>query len=285
MNDLTENQSNKLDQILKLFGNEESLDADKVLEIEPNDRMASALLDILVTKGLIVRVGEAIGRNLPIIINIEPKAELFKENGGFTAQFHQKRATSSVVNIYTDGNHNVINAGNDNTLAVGKHTEHNEQIPFIEADLKHQSSGRRNHGYSDKNPTEIVDGQPVYVVGFGNNPIVYWQLDWQLLLVLHNNSSYPAYNVKIEMISEQKFTRLGKLERINNLQPGSNFELEAQYESRIESTHVEADALLEHKIPEALNGLTLQVTYRDEKHRQHITLVTIEDGEVVSIKK
>ena len=52
MDELSEGQCEKLDKILNMFGDEDQLDADKVLAIEPNDRKASALLDLLVKKGL-----------------------------------------------------------------------------------------------------------------------------------------------------------------------------------------------------------------------------------------
>lgn len=291
MNDLSESQCEKLDQILNMFGDEDHLDADKVLTIEPNDRKASALLDVLVRKGFIVRVGETIGRNLPLIVNIEPAAELFIENGGFMTDLKKRQTgAATVVNIHNNGHNNVINTGNHSTIAAEyKHAidkDKAEPGPYLEADLRYHDSGRHSDGYSTKNPLEIDEnGQQYYNVGYAVKPIIHWNLDWNYLLIIHNNSSYPAYNIKVDFLSDQQFTKLKKPDKINNLQPGDNLKLEAGYECRIESTHVEADELLRPRIPKALNGLCLQITYLDEGRRQHVTLVNIEDQEIVNVKK
>lgn len=291
MNELSESQSEKLDQILNIFGNDDQIDADKVLAIEPNDRKASALLDVLVKKGFIVRVGETIERNLPLIINLEPAAELFIERGGFMASFKKQQiGTAKIVNIHNNGHNNVINTGNHSSItAESRKTVDLEKIelgPYLEAELIYQDSGRRNDGYSTKNLLETDEnGQSYYNLGFAIKPIIHWRLDWNYSLIIHNNSSYPAYNIKVDFTSEQQFTNLKKPDKINNLQPGSNLRLDARYESYIESTHVEADKLLRPRIPKVLNGLCLQITYLDERRRQHITLLTIEDQEIINIKK
>ena len=301
MNELSESQCDKLDQILNMFGMEEHIDADKVLSVEPNERKANALLDFLVKKGFIIRIGEAIGRTLPLIINIEPAAELFIDNGGFMANFKNKRVTivgePTIVNIHNSGNNNVINTGSNSSITAQLKPTTDTKVmsntlatadpsPYLESDLQFHGSGRTNEGYSHKNPIEIdEEGQGVHVIGFANKPIIFWLLDWSYLLTIHNNSSYPAYNVNVDVISVQQFSRLTKPNKINNLQPGCQLQLEAEFKCRLESTHVEADELLRPRIPTALNGLCLQITYLDEMRRQHVTIVTIEDQEVNNVKK
>jgi hypothetical protein len=294
MDDLNESQCEKLDQILSLFGDKDSLEADKVLTVESNERKANALIDMLVRRRFVSRVGEAIGRVLPLILNLNPNAELFIDNGGFLAEFKKQQIRYSVeptvINIHTNGHGNTINTGNHASLTtqstVTSKEGDPEPGPYLEADLRYNSSGRSNDGYSDKNPIEIDEqGNAAYVVGLGSKPVIHWRLDWQYTLFIHNNSSYPAFNIKIEQISEQKFSSLSKLPKINNLQPMANLELDAEFEEYMESTHVEADLKLRPRIPETLNGLCLQLTYLDEKRKPHVTLVTIEDQEIVSTKK
>ena len=91
--------------------------------------------------------------------------------------------------------------------------------------------------------------------------------------------------LKVEQVTDQKFTNLSKLPKINNLQPMANLELAAEFVDYMESTNVEADLKLKPRIPAALNGLGLQLTYLDEKRQEHVTLVTIEDQEIISTKK
>lgn len=291
MDELSEGQCEKLDKILNMFGDEDQLDADKVLAIEPNDRKASALLDLLVKKGFIIRVGETEERNLPLIINLEPAAYLFIENGGFMAIFKKRQTeTATIVNIHNNGHNNVINTGNHSSVAAEfskkVDADKTELGPHLEAELIYLDSGRRNTAYSTKNPIETDEnGQSYYNLGFAIKPIIHWRLKWNYWLTVHNNSSYPAYNVKIDFISGQQFTNLTKLDKINNLQPGGNFRLDARYESYIESTSVEADEILSPRIPKALNGLCLQITYLDERRKNHITIITIDGQEVINIKK
>ena len=298
MNDLNESQCGKLDQILRLFSEEDSIEADKILAIEPNQRKANALVDILARRQFVTRVGEAIGRELPIILNLNPIADIFIENGGFSSEFKKQQllfgGKSTVINIHTTGHGNTINTGDNAAIAAEVRVNQSEKQkegdpepgPYLEADLRYNNSGRSNEGYSDKNPIEIDEqGNAAYIVGFASKPIIHWRLDWEYTLFIHNNSSYPAFNIKVEQVTGQKFTTLSKLPKINNLQPMANLELAAEFEDYMESTNVEADLELKPRIPAALNGLCLQLTYLDEKRIEHITLVTIEGQEIISTKK
>ena len=71
-------------------------------------------------------------------------------------------------------------------------------IPYLEADLKYYSSGRRNMDYSDKNPIEQDEnGNWEMPIKFDGSTIVIWALDWEYSLDIYNNSSQPAFNLKI----------------------------------------------------------------------------------------
>ena len=167
-----------------------------------------------------------------------------------------------------------------------KPTKQDTQAPFLEADLIWSGSQRLNRGYSDKNPVEIEDdGRRVYVIGAGVKPIIHWELTWRFSLVIYNNSSYPAFNVKITPVGEMNFTTLTNLPNVNNLPALENIDLEATYRRYIESVHTEADELLANKIPKDLNGLSFQIEYVDENQEAHCTLVKIEDQELKNYKE
>jgi hypothetical protein len=100
-------------------------------------------------------------------------------------------------------------------------------VPYLEADLIWNFGGRKNNGYSSKNPVEIRDGKPIIVIN--DKPIIFWVLSWDFNFVIYNNSKFPAYNVQIESIGATHFSYIDKLPKINNLPPLQNIELEAKW--------------------------------------------------------
>ncbi|HEY5326105.1 MAG TPA: hypothetical protein VIJ27_03830 [Mucilaginibacter sp.] len=159
-------------------------------------------------------------------------------------------------------------------------------VPYLEADLKYYGSGRRNLYYSDKNPIEQEEnGNWVMPIKFDGTTIIVWALDWDYSLDIYNNSSQPAFNLKIEQASNTKFSQLQSLDKINSLKPFEKIELEASYKiGRFEGTHVEADDKLFQRLPADLDGLMLELSYQDEARNEHRTTVLIEGQEIVNIK-
>lgn len=156
-----------------------------------------------------------------------------------------------------------------------------KKIPFLEADLVWNGGSRIPLGYSRKNPTRIEDGVEVMVINIAkNDPIIFWQINWRLLFSIHNNSSEPAYNITIEEIGDIKFDTITKLNKINNLEPFKNIDLEATSSFHLESSYKEADKRLEADVPpEHLEGLTLRIRYQDEERNNYSTIVQIQkDG-------
>jgi 2C-methyl-D-erythritol 2,4-cyclodiphosphate synthase len=167
---LNENQCDKLDQILDLFENTDYLEAEKILTIEPNERRANALLDVLARRGFIMRVGETEENLLPIIINLESSADIFKENGGFKAEFkkQQLKEQSSVakegtqINIHATGHGNLINTGNQNTI--------NAQINISARDMAFFQEELKKHKVEQDDINEIsaiVIAEEPEIVGYG----------------------------------------------------------------------------------------------------------------------
>ena len=169
---------------------------------------------------------------------------------------------------------------------LGRYKElKSKETPFLEADLIWTHGGRKNRGYSKNNPKEIIDGQEVFIVGFGFNSIVFWELHWSFSFTIHNNSRVPAYNVKVEQIGEVQFSTISNLNSVNNLPPFKSLDLEAEFFYHIEGDYEEADRLLDQKIPSLLEGHKLRITYQDDERNNHATLVKINNNEIVNSKE
>ncbi len=119
MINLNEIQCVKLDSILEAFGNSDSLNGEDVLSIEPMEKKANGLIDILKNRGFINRV-DVEESDLPLIIFINPSAYIFMESGGFIAEYKKQQQiqqrSMSQVNIHSTGNGSIINTGNHNTI-------------------------------------------------------------------------------------------------------------------------------------------------------------------------
>jgi hypothetical protein len=162
----------------------------------------------------------------------------------------------------------------------------NKQVPFLEADLIWHGGSRSPRGYSDKNPQEMdEDGRMVTIIGAGVKPIIFWELGWRFDLVIHNNSSYPAFNIQIESIGAASFSSLEKLDKVNNLKPLENIKLKAEFRDFVEGVHTVADEIIAYKIPQKLEGLVLKISYIAEDRSECVTLMKIEHNKVINIKE
>jgi hypothetical protein len=128
MNTLNDNQASKLDLILNAFGKADHIEADKVLLIEPTERKANALIDILKGRGFIVRVGDTEENLLPMLITLNSSADLFLENGGFQGELRRinqrhQGTIGTQINIHSNGYGNLINTGNNNNITAYNKTD------------------------------------------------------------------------------------------------------------------------------------------------------------------
>jgi hypothetical protein len=147
-------------------------------------------------------------------------------------------------------------------------------IPFIELDMTWAHGGRWIRGYSDKNKTEEIDGQQVMIIDHAVPPIIN----------LYNNSTQPAFNIRIEEIDGSRFNSLDKLNKINNIQPLDRLELAAEIEDYMEGTYIEADQRILDRYPERLQGMQWRITYRDGAMQDHETISTFENAEFVNVR-
>lgn len=210
-----------------------------------------------------------------------PREELIKEFQDFcgndfwlysSTQFLQKSTQYLATTIGNEVIEEVNQSNQFSNKIVGR--------PYLEVDLIWTSGGRWNRGFSNKNPIEMHDGQPVMVVT--EKPIIYWGLNWYYKLVVHNNSNYPAYNIKVESIGSEHFAHLDELPKINNIPPLSNVTLEAKYEDTVEGDHAVADAMVNSRIPEKFKNLILKVTYFDEGRNLYTNYVRFSGSEILN---
>jgi hypothetical protein len=157
------------------------------------------------------------------------------------------------------------------------------KVPFLEVDLIWGIGGRWQRGFSPKNVPEEHDGQKVYMMG--PHLIYYWDLDWNYNLVIYNNSTVPAYNVKIESIGKRDFKSLTTLPKVNNIPALEKVDLEAKFIDFMESTGKEADVVLSKHIPDQLDQVTLRISYYDDERNLHSTIVTFHANEVTNTKE
>lgn len=151
-------------------------------------------------------------------------------------------------------------------------TPKEEQFAFLEVDLIWASNMRMNRGYSIKN-REIYGDRPIYA---GSPTVIHWELKWEFSLVIYNNSTFPAYNIKI--IPHQDLLGFEQLPKYNNLPALANIDIEVGYRESFEGTHVEADAILHHKIPKSVIGTSFKLIYTDDTRKEHSLIFIITES-------
>ena len=117
----------------------------------------------------------------------------------------------------------------------------------------------------------------------GDKPIIHWDLNWRYKLVIYNNSNFPAFNVKIESIGEVHF-EFESLAKINNLAPLADMGLKVKFNDSIESSHIEADKLMQQRFPKKFENLVLKLTSYDEVRNVHNAYVNFTETEVINTK-
>lgn len=177
----------------------------------------------------------------------------------------------NLLHSWRDGAENEMS---DQLKGVVLKTAKEDKLSFLEADLIWTSNMRLNHGYSEKN-IEIYGDKPILV---GSPMVIHWELRWELSLVIYNNSSFPAYNVKVT--PNQPLLNFEPLPKLNNIPALANIDIEATYRVEFEGNNIEADDILRHKIPQAIIGSSYEVTYTDDTRKIHTLLFVITENGV-----
>ncbi len=130
--------------------------------------------------------------------------------------------------------------------------------PRIQPDLIWSHSIRKNHGFSEKNREKFGEG-PYFV---GLPLVIHWGITSDFTLNVFNNSTSPAFNIKIE--SDIPRLRIDTLPKVNNLPPYEKIELVVSYEQFLEGNHMEADEILKPLVPDNLLGKTILFSFENE---------------------
>ncbi|NOQ26456.1 MAG: hypothetical protein GQ564_13950 [Bacteroidales bacterium] len=180
-----------------------------------------------------------------------------------------------------------LDAENKQTLKLEYKVENKLQIssePYLEADLIFASGLSTPLGYSPKNQIEEVGENVNSIVN--KHPIQIWNLDWDFVILIHNNSSCPALNVTLKPQGNKKFTQISKLKKINNIQPYKHIEVKSSYSFKTEETGSEASEKIRKSIPDDMIGLEMNIDYIDESRNSHCsTFKILENKEIENIKK
>lgn len=139
--------------------------------------------------------------------------------------------------------------------------------PRIQPDLIWSHSIRRNQGPSKKNQEKFGEG-PHYV---GIPLIMHWEISFEFILHVFNNSTKPAFNIKVE--SDVPYLQIDTLRKINNLPPLDKLELGISFKEFLEDDYIKADEIMKHPIPEKLINQKLKITFEDEFGTPYSTIV------------
>ncbi len=148
--------------------------------------------------------------------------------------------------------------------------------PNIDIDLIWNSALRSNKGLSMyKNKIEYINGNTAFV-NKTNPPINLWEISWEMQLVIFNNSSYPIFNVSIETLGKNQFS-LEKISKVNNIPPLKHIDLKAKFIDFIESSYIDADKLLNQRVPKKLNHQKFIIKYYNERRVEFTDEFIIKD--------
>ncbi|MFV0584280.1 MAG: hypothetical protein ACK5N4_19805 [Parabacteroides gordonii] len=151
--------------------------------------------------------------------------------------------------------------------------------PFVDIDFVNIVYGRIPHGYSSKNLKQMQDVYPS-TYDFIQN----WTLYWEFSMILYNNSDVSCYDLSLIPIVDKGLKIKTNISRVNHIDRLENITLDVRYEMSFEGTHLEADALLYPKIPEALDGTRYLIKYVDSNRIENVSEFEIKKGDCFTNK-
>lgn len=124
--------------------------------------------------------------------------------------------------------------------------------------------GRLTKGYTANNP-------PIIRVGI-DNPEQYWELYWDYILEVRNNSSLDSYSIEMNFknIPEKTFIT-GEIGKIEPIKANDFRELKIKIVQNITGTHIEADEYLKTKIDDLMQSTMVIIKYKDEGRTSYYT--------------
>jgi hypothetical protein len=211
------------------------------------------------------------------LLNIQEKAPALGE----IPEKYRKKMEEAAMRYQERSNNDIILESKTEILKSEQPLAKAREFPRLEAELIWHGTSRIPRGYSSKNPKEVDENGRTITIITGK-PIIFWDLSWRFEVIIHNNASYPAFNVKVKSIGTNHFDQLDVLPEVNNIPSLNKVVLKAELHHFVESDHTVADDILKPKIPQKLNGLILEISYQNENRENAHTIVKVEDQKLIN---
>lgn len=124
--------------------------------------------------------------------------------------------------------------------------------------------GRLTKGYTNNNPPIIRLGIDI--------PNQYWELFWNHILEIRNNSSQTAYSIDIKYINTPNKTYInGEIGKIEPLLANEKRDFKIKIIQNTTGTHIQADDYLKTNIKILMKDAKILVKYEDESGTKFYT--------------
>jgi hypothetical protein len=126
-------------------------------------------------------------------------------------------------------------------------------------------------------PVEFIKDMPAYDA---DDMLRYWQVTQRGNLILKNNSSNTAYNIRL-VNAEAIFDKIDRLEKLASLAPNTSISIPIEFvQSLVAVTGQEADAL--PLIPAEKQNIYLLIQYENESGKKMTTKFSVSFGDPVN---
>jgi len=122
-------------------------------------------------------------------------------------------------------------------------------------------SGRISFGYSQNQPNKIMSVP---------DAIHYFQFFWSYNILIKNNSSHTAYDLKVERI-EGSPTYIKKIPPISTLKEANSLKLLCNFTHKEEISSNEAERKHDMNFPQHLNKIRIIISYTNEARKKFFT--------------
>jgi len=136
--------------------------------------------------------------------------------------------------------------------------------PKIYPIFKHDTSSKSPRGVSPKND--------FCVAHFPSDVIYYNDLTWEYVMILRNNSEFPAYNLKlVEPLPNNKFRIFPDIDRYKPILPNSEIAYKVKFYQSYEGRGDIANSMIE-QLPEILQSGEFIIQYENSKGTKFYTV-------------
>ena len=188
-----------------------------------------------------------------------------------------KDASKFTVDLLTQWKKTSESSALEELGKVIAHTSVTDRIPFLELDMIWGGGAKLNKGASSNPSNYQGPMEPSQVIW--NN-----LLQWNYYLAIYNNSSFPAFNIKIIEYSGKNFNQMDFLPKVNNLKAFGDIRIKAKFEKFYQGTGRSALKLIDELIPPELVGKEIYIEYQDEDRKIHRTKATIKINGIENFK-